>query len=226
MSRRKKRIPTSEKNCEKNSLIQKMLSDIKHEMPEEIYLNRSPVEESTEENSAIREEEKPPESEGESTDEDVIPDAWRHGAPVRPNITSVKQYCDYIDCENVPYGMLEKVNLEDIVRDGLPRIEAEKRRAKEEASDGWAPASSKLYHPIIANLIIAKGNQGVDKGSMCKPIDAIVDNRTGEGTYYYVYERHNKRVQCFAVPQSWANGETEMLESRGIFKYDFSKCLY
>ncbi len=195
-----------------------MLSDIKIEMPEKIYLNRKPTLEPTEEDTEENENNKNPESEGESTDQDVIPDAWREGAPIRPNITSVKQYCDYIDCETVPYGVLENVNLENIVADGLPRIEIEKQRSQQEALDGWAPASSKIYHPIIANLIIAKGNQGVDRGSMCKPIDAIVDTRTGEGTYYYIYERHNKRVQCFAVPQSWENGETEMLESRGIFK--------
>jgi len=217
VSRRKKKILTKENQSEKHSLIQKMLSDIKIEMPEEIYLNRKPIQEPTEEETEENDDNKNPESEGESTDPGVIPDAWRKGAPFRPNITSVKQYCDYIDCESVPYGVLEKVNLEDIVREGLPRIEIEKRRHKEEASDGWAPASSKIYHPIIANLIISKGNQGVDRGSMCKPIDAIVDTRSGEGTYYYVYERHNKRVQCFAVPQSWQNGETEMLESRGIF---------
>ena len=212
---------SKEKQFEKNSLIQKMMSDIKNQMPEEIYLNRTPTytEEPTgsQERIGVQEEEKQ-ESEGESTDEDIIPDAWRHGAPVRSNITSTKQYCDYIDCKTVPYGVLENVNLEDIVREGLPRIEREKQRHKEEASDGWASASNKIYHPIIANLIMAKGNQGIDRGSMSKPIDAIVDTRTGEGTYYYVYERHNKRVQCFAVPQSWQNGETEMLESRGIFK--------
>ena len=215
---------SKEKHFEKNSLIQKMMSDIKNQMPEEVYLNRTPTD--TEEPTGSQErtgeirhtEEEKQESEGESTDEDVIPDAWRHGAPERPKITSIKQYCDYIDCKTVPYGVLQNVNLEDIVREGLRRVEREKQRHKEEASDGWASASTKIYHPIIANLIMAKGNQGIDRGSMSKPIDAIVDTRTGEGTYYYVYERHNKRVQCFAVPQSWQNGETEMLESRGIFK--------
>ena len=122
--------------------------------------------------------------------------------------------------------MLKKVDLEKLVKLGTPRVNREMKTDSEVVSDGWTPSmGGKQYFPVIANIIKSRGNQGYDRGSMLQPMDAIVDSREGDGTYYYVYERRNRRVQSFSVPQVLKDqgpfyGAEEILESRGIYKYE------
>ena len=122
---------------------------------------------------------------------------------------------------------MKNVDLQELVKLGTPRVNREMKNDSEVVSDGWTPTvNEKNYFPVIANIIKSRGNQGFDRGSMLQPMDAIVDSREGDGTYYYVYERRNRRVQSFSVPQILKDpgpyyGVEEILESRGIYKYDF-----